>query len=88
MEKQNGIERAIEIAGGLTALGKRVGVSRQAVEQWRNAGRVAPGSVIAVYDVTGVPLHELNAEVYPRDRIVVRPLRSTVWDATLKSLEQ
>lgn len=71
MEKQNGIERAIEIAGGLTALGKRVGVSRQAVEQWRNAGRVAPGSVIAVYDVTGVPVDRLNSDVFPPGRVTV-----------------
>jgi DNA-binding transcriptional regulator YdaS (Cro superfamily) len=86
---KSGIERAVKAAGSTSALAKRVGVSRHAVEKWVAAKRVGAGSVIAVYDATGVHPSDLNPEIFPRDRVTVAPLQfGSIWDVTLKSLEK
>jgi DNA-binding transcriptional regulator YdaS (Cro superfamily) len=66
MVKSNPVVRAIQKAGGRRQLAEKVGVTRQAVEQWIDAGVVPPGSVIAVYDITAISPHELNPIAYPR----------------------
>jgi hypothetical protein len=71
----NGIQKAIAKAGGTPALLAELvgnGCTRQNVEYWVNVGRVGPGWVIQVYDVTGVAVHELNSEVFPRGRVMVQ----------------
>lgn len=66
MAKQTGIEKAVEKAGGAARLAERVGVTRQAVYIWIESGEVPAGSVIAVFDATGVPVTELNPTIYPK----------------------
>lgn len=65
------IERAIEAAGGLTELAKRVEVSPQVISHWRKRG-VPASRVIAVEKATldkhGRPRvlrHDLRPDLYP-----------------------
>ncbi len=55
------LQRAILIAGNSTKLGKKVGVSRQAVEQWKV---VPPERVLAVEKATGVSRYDLRPDIY------------------------
>ena len=74
MRPMNGIEKAVKKAGGTPALlAERVGqgCTRQNVEYWLKTGKVGPGWVIKVYDATGVAVHELNADIYPKHRVIV-----------------
>ena len=60
--KQAALIQAIEIAGGASALANALGISQEAVSQWR---RVPHGRVFAVERLTGVSRHELRPDVYP-----------------------
>lgn len=70
MSTKSPIEQAIEIAGGLAALGARVGVTPQAVWKWRQAGTVPLDRVIAVEKATGIPRELLAPDTFgaPRPR--------------------
>ncbi|MCK8788194.1 helix-turn-helix domain-containing protein [Roseomonas sp. NAR14] len=57
--------RAIEAAGGGAALAKRIGVTRFAVQQWKDTG-IPAGRVGKVSAATGIPLHELRPDLFPR----------------------
>lgn len=63
MEKE-ALALAIEIAGGKAALADLIGVTRQAVVQWR---RVPADRVIAVEKATRgrVKRHQLRPDIYP-----------------------
>ncbi|MBB3771554.1 DNA-binding transcriptional regulator YdaS (Cro superfamily) [Angulomicrobium tetraedrale] len=53
---------AIDRIGSAAKLATLVGVSPQALSQWR---RVPPLRVLDVERVTGVPRHELRPDLYP-----------------------
>lgn len=72
--KRTPIQRAIEIAGGLTALGNAIGVSAQAVSRWKINNCVPLDRVIAVEQVTGVPREQLRPDVFSAPR---PPIRAT-----------
>lgn len=57
---------AIAIVGTKAELGRRIGVTGQAVGQW---ARVPPRRVIAVEAATGgrVSRHRLRPDIYPED---------------------
>lgn len=59
------VERAVEAAGGQTALAKALGIKPQAVQQWR---KIPVGRIIEVERVTGIPREELRPELYARKR--------------------
>lgn len=44
-----------------TKLGRELGISRQAVEQWR---MVPPGRVLAVERLTGISRYDLRPDIY------------------------
>ena len=54
-----GIEKAIEKAGGVTALADFLGVSRQAVHQWKEQGFVPTHRVVEIETEYGVDRREL-----------------------------
>lgn len=58
-----GLLAAIEKAGGGAALARAVGVTRFAVQQWKEAG-IPAGRVPAVARLTGIPLHELRPDLF------------------------
>lgn len=60
-----GIQKAIEIAGGIRPLARLTGISVSQVNGWHKRGWVAPQRCLAVHAATLVPLHELNPKVYP-----------------------
>lgn len=59
------LRRAIEIVGKPTDLARLVGVTPQALSQWK---RVPPMRVLQVEAATGgrVTRHELRPDIYPR----------------------
>jgi DNA-binding transcriptional regulator YdaS (Cro superfamily) len=62
-EPKSGLDRAIELAGGITALARGVGVKSHAVvQQWR-LNRVPAEHCPAIEALTGVPCEELRSDV-------------------------
>lgn len=58
--KLTGIARAVDIAGGQSALARLLeDVTQQAVQQWERAGYVPTGRVAAVSRATGVAAVDL-----------------------------
>lgn len=56
----HGLEQAVEAAGGVSALAQALGVSSQAISQWK---KVPPMRLLAVSRVTGIPGHVLRPDV-------------------------
>ena len=55
------LHRAVEAAGGFTALGRLLGITGEAIMQWK---RVPPTRVLAVEAATGVPKELLRPDLY------------------------
>ena len=55
-------DRAIRIAGGVSKLASKLGVTRSAVSQW---DVVPMDRVFKVAQITGVPAHELRPDRVP-----------------------
>lgn len=63
----DGLDMAIARAGGVRGLAELVGVRYQAVQQWRQSGRVPAGRAIQVALLCGwepTP-HQLRPDLYP-----------------------
>jgi TorA maturation chaperone TorD len=59
--RERGLDRALGVAGGVSALARLVGVSQPAVSGWK---RVPPDRVLAIEAATGVPRTELRPDLY------------------------
>ncbi len=59
--RDEGLEKAIEAAGGVRALARALGISQPAISVWK---RVPSDRVIAVEAATGVPRRELRPDLY------------------------
>lgn len=55
------LREAIELAGGPVALGRALGVTSQAIAQWKQA---PPKRVLEIERVTGVSRHRLRPDIY------------------------
>jgi len=55
------LDKAIAACGSSRMLARAIGVSPQAVSQWR---RVPVGRVLAVEAITGISRHELRPDIY------------------------
>lgn len=62
MKTKSAIERAIDIAGGVNALARAVGVKQPSVSRWKKVGVVGVDYVLDVSDLTGVPAFELRPD--------------------------
>lgn len=60
-KRNSALDRAIELAGGVGALSKKLGISRQAVDRWKS---VPAQRVVEVERITGVPRAELLPELF------------------------
>jgi DNA-binding transcriptional regulator YdaS (Cro superfamily) len=58
-----GLAAAIAKVGTAAELGRQVGVSRFAVQQWKEIG-IPAVRVPAVSRLTGIPLHELRPDLF------------------------
>lgn len=61
---QQSLNAALSIVGGPQALAIALGITSQAISQWK---RVPASRVIAVEKATGVSRHVLRPDIYPRD---------------------
>ena len=59
--RDRGLELALGVAGGVSALARQLGVSQPAVSGWK---RVPPERVLAVESATGVPRTTLRPDLY------------------------
>ena len=56
-----GLQKAIDAAGSVAELARRIGLHRQAVSIWR---RCPAERAKAVHAATGVPLHKLRPDLW------------------------
>lgn len=59
------VERVIQAYGGASALARRLGISRNAVSDWRRNGRVPEDRVEQIKEVTGLSEHLIRPDLYP-----------------------
>lgn len=59
------VDRVIETYGGAAALARRLGISRNAVSDWRSKQRVPVERVLDIEKLTGIPRHEIRPDIYP-----------------------
>lgn len=62
MKTKSAIEKAIDIAGGVNALARAVGVKQPSVSRWKKVGVVGVDYVLDVSEFTGVPAYELRPD--------------------------
>lgn len=65
--------KAIEAAGGQSALARVLKIKAQSVQCWLQRGCVPPLKVLAIEAATGVPRHELRPDLYPLEEASVPP---------------
>ena len=58
------LERAVEAVGSRAEIGRRLGISQAAVQQWQ---RVPPLRVLEVERISGVSRSLLRPDLYPPD---------------------
>ncbi|MBL4748431.1 MAG: helix-turn-helix domain-containing protein [Magnetovibrio sp.] len=63
-KRDQALAKAIELSGGVAALSKTLGLTSQAISQWR---RCPTGRVLAVESATdkAVPREKLRPDIYP-----------------------
>jgi len=59
--RERGLREAIRAAGNLSELARRLGLTPQAVQQWR---RVPPKHIVAIEYATGVKREMLRPDLY------------------------
>lgn len=64
MKRERALQRAINAAGAGKTLAGRIGVTPQALSQWR---RVPAGRVLDVERASGVPRQDLRPDLYPQE---------------------
>lgn len=72
------LERAKGNVGGAASLGRALGITSQAVGQWR---RVPATRVLDVERVTGVARSDLRPDLYPPEASTIRPGNYPAGDA-------
>ena len=61
----DGLQRALDAAGGTMALTRALGCSPGVVANWRRAGGIPASRVPEVSRLTGLAPHELRPDLYP-----------------------
>ncbi len=62
---QTPLQKAVAIAGGQTALARKINLKQAYVWGWLQSGRIPAERVIAVEAATGISRHELRPDIYP-----------------------
>lgn len=65
MHNLDALTRAIDAAGGPSALARRIGVTPSAVTNWaKSIKRISPQNAVRIENVTGVPREELLPDLF------------------------
>jgi len=64
MKQETPLDSALKEVGGASALSRLMGITSQAIGQWR---RVPAERVLQVERLTGVSRHDLRPDLYPRE---------------------
>ena len=64
MKRDPNTERAIRAAGGFSFVARKLGLSRQAVTNWK---QVPVQHTLALESLSGVSRYALRPDVYPRE---------------------
>jgi DNA-binding transcriptional regulator YdaS (Cro superfamily) len=67
---ENPVDLAASAVGGQNRLAEVLKVSPQAVNKWKRLRRIPPNRVLPVAKATGVPVHVLRPDLYPREYAV------------------
>lgn len=62
------LNKAIELAGGNSELGKKIGLPENSshISVWRTRDKKAGATYVArISEVTGIPCHELRPDIFP-----------------------
>jgi DNA-binding transcriptional regulator YdaS (Cro superfamily) len=62
VKKTDTLQRIFEAVGGPAALAKELGVTKQAISQWR---KVPPRRALEIQRLTGIPCHEMRPDLFP-----------------------
>jgi DNA-binding transcriptional regulator YdaS (Cro superfamily) len=62
----DGLHQALAAAGGAAALARTLGITVQAISQWR---QIPAERVVAVSRATNVPVTVLRPDLYPHDLV-------------------
>jgi DNA-binding transcriptional regulator YdaS (Cro superfamily) len=60
-----GLQLAIAAAGSMRKLGDKLGISAQAIQQWK---QIPAHQIIAVERVTGIPREKLRPDLYAKPK--------------------
>lgn len=69
--RDDGLDRAIDAAGGIAELARKIGISQPSVSNWT---KVPAQRVIAVESATGVSRNELRPDLYSERTIPAAPI--------------
>lgn len=64
MKPTEALKKAIEKAGGMTKLARKVGVTPQCVNGWVARKRVPPEQCVRIEAVTGVSRRQLRPDIF------------------------
>jgi DNA-binding transcriptional regulator YdaS (Cro superfamily) len=79
MTENNPAFNAAQSMGGVTALARAVGVSRQCAGAWIARGRIPSKHVMAVSRATGIEPHDLNPDFPAKESAPTPALRDYRW---------
>lgn len=63
MSEASAVKKVVKALGNKRRLALALGISAQAVGQWT---RIPVEHCLKVSELTGIPLHELRSDIYPR----------------------
>ena len=63
------LQRAVDLAGGQTALAKRIGKTQGHISKWLQRDFIPPDVVLSIERATGISRHELRPDLYPAGEI-------------------
>lgn len=64
---EEALQQAIDAAGGLRALARKLEISAPSIVGWRTSG-IPAERVLAVEEETGISRHHLRPDIYPEER--------------------
>jgi Uma2 family endonuclease len=62
---QNILRKAVEVAGGQTALARQIGKTQGHISKWLQRDFIPPEAVLAIERATGISRHALRPDLYP-----------------------